>query len=258
MWELYDELINGIPEGIEITNFFQNDSYTLIASENYVGGVVTNTLSCRPVDNRSIINDLKNLCFTNLKLKDVAALIKSWNFMEASIGAAALNAYYNNKNTIDSFVNTQTNIEIADISNPFIALEKNIQGKKIATIGHFWSKHVFKLNDCDFHIIEQSPKDGDFPESSSEYILPEMDYVFITGFTLINKTLPRLLELSKKANVIIIGPCSCLSDVLFKHGVSQIAGCILYDFDNLQKWSLTKKHKVLHDCGIDIRVGIGL
>ena len=33
----------------------------------------------------------------------------------------------------------------------------------------------------------------DFLDSACEYILPEQDFVFITGMTLTNKTLPRLL-----------------------------------------------------------------
>lgn len=38
-----------------------------------------------------------------------------------------------------------------------------------------------------------------------EYI-PEQAYVFMTGVTLINKTMPRLLQLSCGAKVILIGP----------------------------------------------------
>ena len=46
---------------------------------------------------------------------------------------------------------------------------------------------------CRLSILERDPVLGDYPDSACEYILPEQDYVFITGMTLVNKTLPHLL-----------------------------------------------------------------
>ena len=75
----------------------------------------------------------------------------------------------------------------------------------------------------------RNPQPGDYPEAACEYLLPEQDYVFITGETLIYKTLPRLLVLAKKAKVVLVGPVAPLSEVLFKFGVNVICSFVVQD-----------------------------
>ena len=64
--------------------------------------------------------------------------------------------------------------------------------------------------------------EGDYPDSASESLLPECDYVFITGSSFVNKTIPRLLELSRNATTVMIGPSTPASPILFDYGVDVI------------------------------------
>ena len=54
------------------------------------------------------------------------------------------------------------------------------------------------------YIIERRPKPGDYPDSACEYLLPDCDIVIMTASAAINKTLPRLLELSKNSRIKLI------------------------------------------------------
>ena len=62
------------------------------------------------------------------------------------------------------------------------------------------------------------------PAEAAEEILPQADVVGITGSSFINHTVEELLDLSQSSIVVIIGPTSPLSSVLFDYGVDVIAG----------------------------------
>ena len=57
----------------------------------------------------------------------------------------------------------------------------------------------------------------------------QKDFVFITGMTLTNKTLPRLLTLTESAKTILVGPSSPITPLLFRYGVDSIAGFYVTD-----------------------------
>ena len=63
--------------------------------------------------------------------------------------------------------------------------------------------------------MDREEKPGALPDSASEFCLPLCDLVIITGSAAINKTMPRLLELSRNAQVILAGPSvSCCPELL--------------------------------------------
>ena len=129
-----------------------------------------------------------------MALRDAAALSKSWNFLEATLGVAALNAYYNSWDRVRALPGFEEageprdDIESRTEKNAFYAFRDEIAGKRVAIIGHF--PHIEELIAplCRLSILERDPMPGDYPDSACEYILPEQDYVFITGMTLVNKT----------------------------------------------------------------------
>ena len=81
---------------------------------------------------------------------------------------------------------------------------EEMEGKKVAVIGHFPGMEVGRRA-CGLTVLERNPQEGDLPDFAAEYVLPEQDYVFITGTALTNKTMPRLLELSEHATVGLVG-----------------------------------------------------
>jgi uncharacterized protein (DUF4213/DUF364 family) len=61
-------------------------------------------------------------------------------------------------------------------------------------------------------------------------VLPGADVVVITGMAFVNRSLGALLRLcSERAQIIVAGPSTPLSPVLFQHGVHQLCGAIVRD-----------------------------
>ena len=108
--------------------------------------------------------------------------------------------------------------------NAFDVLARRGSNKKVAVVGHFpWIPKLRKIAGT-LWVIEQRPQEGDLPAEAAEEVLPQADVVGLTGTSFENHTVDRLLDLSKNSFVVILGPTTPLSPVLFDHGVDMLAG----------------------------------
>ena len=60
-----------------------------------------------------------------------------------------------------------------------------------------------------------------------------MDWVLITGTALTNKTLPHLLDITRSARVVLVGPSVPLTPLWFELGVHMLAGSVVTDSERL-------------------------
>jgi uncharacterized protein (DUF4213/DUF364 family) len=223
LWRLYDALIEGIPDDRIVDEVVCGVYYALVRlGEGYGLSAVLSE------DTQPVMMKTKK---PGMKLRDLAGCVKSWNFTEASIGQAAINAYYNAlptalKNGVAIAASRFTEDRIYD---PFITYQKAIRNKKVAVIKRFpYIEQLFQPV-CDLAVFEKDPDTEEYPYTAAEYILPECDYVFITCNAFVDKSMPRLLELSKQATVIIVGPSTPLAPVLSEFGVSDLSGFVVKD-----------------------------
>nr|WP_314463237.1 DUF364 domain-containing protein [uncultured Clostridium sp.] len=244
MWELYDCLIEPIPDDIKISDYLTGTYFTLVTAGSCMGAAATNPLC-------TIKNTGKDI--RELSWKEAAGLIKSWNFTEASVGAAAVNAFYNQSESLKRLDKAG---QIAMLSNEdtFSAHKTDFREKKVATIGHFRYAEEFLKEAGTCIVLERDPGENDYPDSACEFLLKEMDYVFITGFTLVNKTLPRLLKLARNARIILVGPSIPLAPRLFDFGVSELAGTLIRDKIPLEEMVKNGEHKAVTRCGTPVRI----
>ena len=129
-WSLYDELIDAMPSGITVHDYCLGAHWTYIVADCGMGLAKTvrgggkSRFKQSPVD---------------VDLKTLAALAKSWNWLEASLGVAAINAYYATPDVIESLGGTidEDVAESGDASNPFHRLKGRYTGRKVAVVGHF-------------------------------------------------------------------------------------------------------------------------
>ncbi len=214
MWEIYDQLIEGIPEGLPVTSCVSGSNWTMIRSGDRCGTAMTvlghNAIDRLPVD------------LDQATLKEVAGLAKSWNFRLAAIGMAAINAWYNTMENAVALGHVEEKDEHG--KNAFDYMVESLEGKKVVMIGHFPNIERLTEGKAELKILERSPSGDDYPDSACEYLLPESDAVIITGSAFTNKTMPRLLELSKNAMTCIVGPTTPVSSILFDYGVNLISG----------------------------------
>lgn len=217
---MYNELIESIPEDLTVLECIIGINWTIIRSERGIGTAMTMKGSKAGTEIKSI---------TGMKLRELAGYVKSWNMLQASLGQAAINSALNTQASVTAIIGSPVvKTDNPDESNAFSQFLPEINGKKVTIIGHF-PKIEYLSSSCCLSILEREPQPGDYPDPACEYILPEQDYVFITGTTFINKTISRLLELSKNAKVIMVGPSVPISPILFKYGVNTIAGMVVLD-----------------------------
>ncbi len=231
MWELYEKLIDGIPEDLTVTDYCSGSSWSYVENSlGAVGTAMTVKEYCRRNENP------ENLL--GKKLKEVALLVKSWDFIDATLGMAALNSWYNSPDKIaalhgfDDLNLTDGSLEERTKKEAFFVSQDEIKGKKVTCIGHFpyLEKQIGSL--CELCILERNPSAMDYPDMACEYILKEQDYVFITGVTLTNKTLPRLLQICEGGpKVILVGPSAPCAPIFSKYGIDAIMGFTVTDPD---------------------------
>lgn len=155
---------------------------------------------------------------TNKTAIELAEYAKSWNLMEASIGVAAINSLIEPKGKKQNAVD--------------FVLEEG-KGKRIAVVGHFpFIDKVRAVAEIVWVMEKYNPYPGDLPDTAAEYILPKADITLITGATLPNKSMQRLLELSK-GFTIVMGPSTPMSDVLFDYGADMLAGIKVVDKEKI-------------------------
>jgi len=150
--------------------------------------------------------------------QELALYALSKNSLEASIGVAAINSFLD--------INEQNAVEM----NASEVLMKKGAGKNVALVGHFPVISRLRKAVSNLWVIEQHPAGDDYPASSAADLIPRADVVALTASALINHTLDDLLALcSPEALVMILGPSTPLSPVLFEHGATIIAGSRVVD-----------------------------
>jgi len=148
----------------------------------------------------------------NKSALELAEYAKSDNLLEASIGMATINSLIDIDETK------------CDAENALDVLIEKGKGKGVAVVGHFpWIPKLRKVA-RELWVLEQRPQAGDLPAEAAEDVLPKADVVAITGTSLINHTAEKLLDLAKGSFVVMVGPTSPLSPVIFDWGVDVVSG----------------------------------
>jgi hypothetical protein len=159
--------------------------------------------------------------FHGLKALDVAQMANSFDMIERTVGMAALNAL--SQHLMDS-----EGYERKFDMDIFDALD--VKENDTAAVVGYIRPLVGKLRGrgCKVHVFERNPQlRGDaLPDTFVDSILPKASVVVISGSSLVNGTLDRLLELSKGSRLVVLaGPtASTLPEPLFKRDVNVLAG----------------------------------
>lgn len=213
-FQLYDTLIGGICSDAAVTGTLMGRSWTAVETASAFGMAMTT-----PVDT---VPGMLDRAYIGMPLGTLAQAAKSWNFTEAGFGMAAINAYYN----------TQQRLEQLNACEPFenyCTRGLDLQGKRIGVVGHLHMPPSVSAQAGEVVILERNPRAGDYPDSACDWLLPRCDVVIITASTLVNKTLPHLLDLCKNAYTILAGPSCPLCPQLLELGIHRIAGLVITD-----------------------------
>jgi uncharacterized protein (DUF4213/DUF364 family) len=157
---------------------------------------------------------------TGRSASEIAEWVKSENPTRVSVGMAAINA------SLPRYPETWEDQNVEEL---LVSLGED---RPVALVGHF--PFVPRLRQIieRFDVIDRYPLAGDHPEDAAPEILPRSGVVAITGMTLLNGTFEGLKTLcSPNAIVLVIGPSTPLSPLMFEVGVDILAGSIVTNVD---------------------------
>ena len=224
-WTLYDRLLAGLPKRQPVTAF--------AGGLNWFGVESGGSLGLAMAPRETLCAPSQAGCVAGQELRAVAALAKSWNFADAALGIAAMNSYYNAPERVLGWARAGYHVHQTG-ANAFATMLPRVAGRRVAVIGHFHGlEEIARVSQLT--ILERRPQPGDAPDPACEVVLPEAEFVFITGVTLINKTIVRLLQLCPQAFVVLVGPTTPLTPKWFDLGVDMIAGLLIDDVPSVWK-----------------------
>ena len=204
----YDLLRAGLPETVYVSRLVHGVAWTAAVLSDGSTGVAMHTAG----------ETVPRLFDTLLgrPLREAGEALLSWNMEEASEALAAVNAWYNRPDSPYVRPDCKT-LEGLDL-----------RGRTVGMIGKMLGHS--NMTEADFacaerlYIMDREEKPGALPDSACEFYLPLCDLVIITGSAAINKTLPRLLELSRDARVILTGPSVSCCPALLTLGIDRLHG----------------------------------
>lgn len=211
---ILDKLLETLPlEPVPVRKIIIGVHWTLVCSK--YGGLGSTLVGCGP-HGHSHMKDVGNL--HDKSAQELAQWILSDNLLEASVGIAALNSL------ISGVDNTLERVNAAEV------IAKESKDKNLVVVGHFpfvdRMKSIAKI--C--RVIEKQPYGDDFPEEASKEFIPQADVIAITGTAFINHTMDDLISLCKPgAQVMVLGPSTPLSPVLFNHSITFLSGSQVID-----------------------------
>ena len=171
-----------------------------------------------------------------LPLKEAARAVLSWNMEEASEALAAVNAFYNRPDCAFLQPEAKT-LDGVDLTGKTVGMVGHM-------IGHSNITQELLAPARQLYIMDREEKPGAMPDSACEYVLPLCDVVIITGSAAINKTLPRLLVLSRNAEVVLTGPTVSCCPALRELGIHRLSGRVITEKDAMLKAIVEKRTSV--------------
>jgi uncharacterized protein (DUF4213/DUF364 family) len=210
---ILDDLLNSLSLDAPVRSVLVGAHWTVVCSRHC--GMAATTMSNRPHGHEQV-REVGRL--DQKSARELAELARSTEPLEASIGVAALNSMLD--------VDESLVVEI----NASEVLMSRGRGKNVALVGHFPFINQLRSIAGQLWVIEQHPTEDEFPSEAAGDLIPQADVVAITSSSLINHTLDGLLSLCPSdATVMLLGPSTPLSPILFEHGVNFLSGARVVD-----------------------------
>lgn len=223
--EYYEILRRGLPDGPVVRRLVHGEAWTAAVLSDGRTGVAMHT------EGETVPRMFDSL--VGRPLSDAGEALLSWNMEEASEALAAVNAFYNTPDcgfVAPAETKTLDGIETA--------------GRTIGMVGYMIScsniTPELLAPAKKLYVMDREIKPGALPDSACEYVLPLCDLVIITGSAAVNKTLPRLLELCRGAQIVMAGPSVSCCPALTELGIFRLNGRVITKPDEMLR-SITEK-----------------
>ncbi len=224
----YEILQKNLPAALTVARLVHGVSWTAAVLSDGSVGVAMHTAG------ETAPRMFENLA--GLPLTAAGEALLSWNMEEASEALAAVNAFYNRAGSPFADPVRKT-LDGVDMRGRTVGMIGKMIGHSNMTEESFRDAKAL-------YILEREEKPGTLPDSACEFVLPRCDLVIITGSAAINKTLPRLLELSRGAELILTGPSVSCCPALLELGIDCLHGRAVTDPETMLSAIVEKRCSV--------------
>lgn len=237
---LLSDLLNTLPDG-DVSQVVIGLHWTAIVTEvegNRRCGLATTSRIHHEHHSEPDVHDAGQLeTSTGLGLTDFA---QSDSPIMRSVGVAAINALL-----------PPPTKDFVDINAEEVIASHGYE-KKVILVGRFPFIPRLRERVGELTVLELYPNPWELPKSAAQDVIPSADVVAITGMTLINHSLENLLKLcSPHSRVIVLGPSTPLSPILFDYGVDLICGSVVTDVEPvLRAISQGANFRQVHQAGV--------
>lgn len=222
-WQLYDRLVARARSTERVERVLLGLSWS-------VAQVRTHGLCFSPIDPPRTLTFPGTLA--GRPVAELAAWCRSFDPCEAVVGCAVINALIND----EANPCLERSEPLASSAPPhlrvFAHFRDQVRGGAVVVVGRYPGLEEIWA-DQKYVCLERRVCAGVLPDTAAEYVLPGADWVFLTASAIANKTLPRLLELSRRATVILMGPSLPWIEEWADYGVHYLAGVAIREPERL-------------------------
>ena len=228
-WALYDRLIERARSRAPVRRMLLGLNWS-------VAEVHGSGLSFSPVDPPRTLSFPGTLA--GREAGDLVPWIRSFDPCEATVGCAVVNAIIND----DRNAALKSAERLTDSAPPHLRVFANFTDQtrdaSVVVVGRYpgldelWRGRKYTC-------LERRTAPGTLPDTAAEYVLPRADWVFVTASAIANKTLPRLLELSRSATTVLMGPSVPWLEEWADFDVDFLAGVAVIDSERL--WQIAQE-----------------
>lgn len=219
---LLHSLLNTLPSGWSLRQLYLGHNWTLSIVQNQAGQLQAG-LAATPAPEIVAAQTQFQAGANETSSGDVLALtqgVLSSNPVEAAVGLATINALLSPQPTL------LANVDAADW------LMTHGRNRRVVLVGHFPFIEELRPALAQLWVLELSPCPDEYPAEQAPEIIPQAEVVAITSSTLINHTLVGLLKLvSGTAKVMLLGPSTPLTPVMFQFGIDLLSGVQVVDIE---------------------------
>jgi uncharacterized protein (DUF4213/DUF364 family) len=222
--EIINDLLTVLDYQATVKDIRLGPFWTAVLTRNCGLASTPHTADHHHGDSPAPVRDAGNLM--DKSALELSQMARSESVLEAAIGMATINSLLE----IDEGKCVELNA--ADL------IEEQGRDRRVAIVGHFPFVKRLRQVAKELSVIERHPREGDLTERQAQDIIPEADVVAITGSAFVNHTIEVLLSLCRpKAYVIVLGPTTPLSPVLFDYGVDVVSGTRVIDTETVLRYA---------------------